>query len=246
MTEKDAKNMQLGVRDVARILNVSEKSIYRWLQRGQIPAYKVNDQYRFNRSELFEWASAQKINIPGEIFPEPDLAADQMPDLADALEAGGIFDRLEGTDKESVLRSVVNVMKLPPDMSRDFLLRILLARESMASTGIGDGIAIPHVRNPIVLSVNHPAICLCFLNQPVEFGAIDGLPVHTLFTLVSPTVKIHLYLLSRLARALRDPTFKELVARRATRDEILAAARSLVTTHDGTSGGEQSGDNPVG
>lgn len=42
--------MQLGVRDVARILNVSEKSIYRWIQQGQIPAYKVNDQYRFNRA----------------------------------------------------------------------------------------------------------------------------------------------------------------------------------------------------
>jgi PTS system nitrogen regulatory IIA component len=220
--------MQLGVRDVARILNVSEKSIYRWIQQGQLPAYKVNEQYRFNRAELLEWANAQKINVSAEMFTEPDAAAELMPDFADTLEAGGIFYRLEGNDKESALRSAVGVMKLPPDMDRELLLRVLLARESMASTGIGEGIAIPHVRNPIVLSVNHPAICLCFLEKPIEFGAIDDLPVHTLFTLVSPTVRIHLYMLSRLAHALRDPGFKDCVARQGSREEILAAARAMI------------------
>lgn len=219
--------MQLGVRDVARILNVSEKSIYRWIQGGQIPAYKVNEQYRFNRAELLEWATARKINVSTEMFVEPDTATELMPSLVDAVEAGGIFYRLEGHNKETALRSVVNIMKLPPDMDRDLLLRVLLARESMASTGIGDGIAIPHVRNPIVLSVNRPAICLCFLEKPIEFDAVDGQPVHTLFTLVSPTVRIHLYLLSRLAHALRTPVFKDAVARQADRETILSAAAEV-------------------
>jgi len=219
--------MQLSVRDVARMLNVSEKSIYRWIQQGQLPAYKVNEQYRFNRAELLEWANAQKINVSTEMFAEPAGGAEVMPDFVDSLEAGGIFYRLEGDNKEAALRSVVDVMKLPPDMDRELLYRVLLARESMASTGVGEGIAIPHVRNPIVLSVNHPAICLCFLEKPIEFDAIDGLPVHTLFTLVSPTVRIHLYMLSRIAHALRDPVFKEVVSRQGSRDEILAAARAM-------------------
>lgn len=225
--------MQLGVRDVARILNVPEKSIYRWIEQGQLPAHKVNDQYRFNRAELLEWANAQQINVAPEMFAELEDDADKMPDLADAIESGGIFYQLPGEDKETVLRSVVNVMNMPPDMDRELLLRVLLARESLASTGIGDGIAIPHVRTPIVLSVNQPAVCLCFLAHPVDFEAIDDLPVHTLFTLVSPTVRIHLYLLSRLASALRDPGFKEVVARRGTREEILAAARALAPSKDG-------------
>lgn len=219
--------MQLGVRDVARILNVSEKSIYRWIQSGQIPAYRVNDQYRFNRAELLEWATARKVNVSAEMFQEQEAGPELLPDLADSIQDGGIFYRLEGRDKESALRSVVNVMKLPPDMDRELLLRVLLARESMASTGVGEGIAIPHVRNPIVLSVNRPAICLCFLEKPVEFDAIDGQPVHTLFTLVSPTVRIHLYLLSRIAQALRTPLFRDVVLRQAAREEILAAARAV-------------------
>lgn len=222
--------MQLGVRDVARILSVSEKSIYRWLQQGQLPAYKVNDQYRFNRAELLEWANERKINVSTEMFVGEESDVELMPELADSLEAGGIFYRLEGATKDEALKSVVNVMKLPQAMDRELLLRVLLARESMASTGIGDGIAIPHVRNPIVLSVNHPAISLCFLEKPVEFGAIDSQPVHTLFTLISPTVRIHLYMLSRLAHALRDPAFKEVVTRQAGREEILAAARAMVVS----------------
>lgn len=217
--------MQLGVRDVARILNVSEKSIYRWIQDGQLPAYKVNDQYRFNRSELLEWANARKINVSAEIFSEPDTSTEIMPSLADGIAAGGIFYRLEGIDKESALKSVVGVMRLPADVDRSFLLQVLLARESMASTGIGDGIAIPHVRNPIVLAVHQPAICLCFLERPVEFGALDGQPVHTLFTLVSPTVRVHLYMLSRLAFALQQAGFREAVRRQAPREEILSALR---------------------
>jgi hypothetical protein len=61
----------------------------------------------------------------------------------------------------------------------------------------------------------------------VDFGALDGQPVRTLFTLISPTVKAHLHLLSRLAFALRDADFKSLVAKEAGRDEILASARRI-------------------
>lgn len=233
--------MQLGVRDVARILNVSEKSIYRWIQHGQLPAYRVNEQYRFNRSELLEWANARKINVSTDIFKEPDTSTEMMPALADAIEAGGIFYRLEGADTESALKSVVGVMRLPADVDREFLLRVLLARESMASTGIGDGIAIPHVRNPIVLSVHQPTICLCFLEKPVEFGALDGHPVHTLFTLISPTVRVHLYLLSRLAFVLQQPAFINVVRQQAPREQILAALRSAEESVAQTRAGKAEG-----
>src|SRR5438034_985186 len=62
-------------------------------------------------------------------------------------------------------------------------------REALQSTGVGDGIAIPHVRNPIVLHVSRPMITLCFLERPIDFGALDGKPVHVLFSLISPTVR---------------------------------------------------------
>ena len=143
------------------------------------------------------------------------------------MQAGGIFYRIGGTDKASVLRAVVETLRLPEEVDQDFLLRVLLAREALESTGIGDGIAIPHVRNPVVLHVSRPMITLCFLEQAVDYGALDGKPVNTVFSLISPTVRAHLRLLSRLSFALQDPGFKAVIARQGSREEIFAEARRV-------------------
>jgi PTS system nitrogen regulatory IIA component len=212
--------MRLTVRDAAGLLSVSEKTIYRWISQGKLPAYKVGEQYRFNRSELLEWATAQRMNVSPDMFAEPDSAEAPQPTLAAALRAGGVYYRVEGADKPSVLRSVVALIPLPDDVDREFLLNVMLARESLGSTGIGDGIAIPHVRNPIVLQVARPMVTLVFLERPIDFAALDGHPVGILFTLVSPTVRTHLHLLSRLAFVLREPQVRDVLNRQASREEI--------------------------
>jgi len=213
--------MEITVRDAAHLLNVSEKSIYRWIKQGKLPAFKINEQYRFNRTELLEWATAEKLNVSPDIFREPGTPSDGMPTIEEALQTGGIYYRIEGSDKESVLRMVVEHMRLPDEVDRDFLLQVLLAREELGSTSIGDGIAIPHVRNPVVLHVPRPSMTLCFLETPIEFGAIDGKPVHALFTLISPTIRGHLHLLSRLSFTLRNDRFVETIRRQAIREDIL-------------------------
>lgn len=219
--------MQLTVRDVSKLFQVSEKTIYRWITQGILPAYRVSDQYRFNRAELLEWATSRRMNVSPEIFAEPESSATPLPGFVEALQAGGIFYRVGGTDKESVLRAVVETLRLPEEVDREFLLRVLLAREALESTGIGDGIAIPHVRNPIVLHVPRPLITLCFLEHAVDFDALDGKPVSIVFSLISPTVRAHLRLLSRLSFALQDPGFKAVVTRQGSRDEVFTAARRV-------------------
>ncbi len=221
--------MRLTVRDTARILNVSEKTIYRWIGQGTIPAYRVNDQYRFNRAELLEWATSKKIQVSAEIFEEPAAEEGPLPGVHEAIAIGGIFYRVGGSDLNSVLRQVVQIIPLPEEVDREFLFQVFLARENLGSTAIGEGIAIPHVRNPIVLHVTRPMISLCFLERAVDFKALDGQPVFVLFTLVSPTVRAHLHLLSRLAFGLRAPGFKAAVLRQGSRDEILAEAARVET-----------------
>jgi PTS system nitrogen regulatory IIA component len=219
--------MQLTVKDVAGLLNISDKTVYRWMDERKLPGYRLSGQYRFNRAELLDWATANRINVSPRIFEEPEGGSGPLPELSDALERGGVFYRLAGRSKPAALRNVVEVLRLPEAVDREFLLEVLLARETLESTAVGEGIAIPHVRNPIVLHVPEPAITLCFLEAAVDFGALDGQPVHSLFTLISPTVKAHLHLLSRLTFALRNPDFKELILRQASRDEILAAAKRI-------------------
>jgi PTS system nitrogen regulatory IIA component len=218
--------MELSVQDSARLLSVSEKTIYRWVKQGKLPAYRVNEQYRFNRAELLEWATSQRVNVSAEIFNEPHSGF-APAGLVDSLRAGGIHYRVGGKDKSEVLRSAVDLMPLPDKVDRQFLLQVLLARESLGSTAIGNGIALPHVRNPVVMHVGRPMVTLCFLEKPIEFGALDGQPVHTLFTMLSPTVRAHLHMLACLSFALQQPAFSEVIVREGSREEIFAACESV-------------------
>jgi len=219
--------MRITVRDAAKLLNVSEKTIYRWVAMGELPAHRVNDQYRFNRAELLEWVTSRKTTrkLNPEIFQESDK--ESLQKLVDTLRRGGIFHKVQGSDKNSVLRNIVSTILLPKEVNRDLLLQILLAREALGSTAIGDGIAIPHPRNPIVLRVPISSVTLCFLESPIDFAALAGQKVHALFTIIAPTVKEHLHLLSRLAFVVRDAAVKTLILRQAPGEEILEAFARL-------------------
>ncbi len=212
--------MHLTVRDAAKLLRTPEKQIYRWIEDGELPCSWVSDQARFNRTELLEWATSRRIPVSVELFRDAD-ESEKLPSLGQALRVGGIHYGVRGANREEVLRSVVGVMKLGDDFDRETLLEVLLAREAAGSTAVGDGIAIPHVRRPVAFNEAVASVDLCFLAQPVEYGAVDGKPIHTLFTIVSPTIHVHLQLLAKLATALHDPGFKAAVLRRAPADEIL-------------------------
>ena len=216
--------MQLTVREVGTFLNASEATVLRWIKQRGLPAQHVGGQYRFNRAELLEWATAQRIKVSLELFDNLEKEAEPVPQLADALQAGGIHHGLRDTNKDSALRALVEVLPLPEGTDREMLLRLFLAREASASTGVGDGIAVPHVRNPIVLNVTRPAITLAYLEKPVDFGSLDGKPVHVLFSLISPTTRSHLQMLARLSFALHDAQFKEAVTRAAPAEEIMRHA----------------------
>jgi len=222
--------MQLTVKDVAGILGVSEKTINRWISSRLMPAYLVNSQYRFSRAQLMEWASVRRMKVPRDIVREPESEDIPLPSLAEALRAGGVFYRLGGSDKDLVLRALVETLPLAEEVDREFLFEVLLAREALASTGVGDDIAVPHVRNQVVQHLRRTTVTLCYLEKPVDFGAIDGKPVRILFSPISPTLRGHLHLLSRLAFTLRDAGFKAILLREGSRDEILAEVRRIEAT----------------
>ena len=214
--------MQLNVREVSKLLKVSEKKVYDWIKRGILRADRVNDQYRLHRSDLLERISSREIDIPAEIFAAPLSPRVPAARLVDALRRGGIFYALQGGDKPTVFRAIVNSLTLPPGSDRESLAQLLMTREALGSTAIGEGIAIPHVRRPILFNTSAPSVSLCFVEKPLDFSAFDGQPVFAIFLLICPTARMHLQLLSRLSFALHDSRFKAALARRAAPEDILA------------------------
>jgi PTS system nitrogen regulatory IIA component len=219
--------MQLTVRDVSKFLNVAEATVVRWVKQRGLPARDVGGQYRFHRAELLEWATANGLKVSVEMFDRLEAEDETPPSLAVALQAGGVFYDLPDSTKERALRALVEVLPLPDGSDREVLLRLFLAREAAATTALGGGIALPHVRNPIVLRVDRPLVTLCFLERAVDFGALDGQPVGVLFSLICPTVRTHLQMLSRLSYALHDAGFKDVVTRRGRPEEIFREARRV-------------------
>jgi PTS system nitrogen regulatory IIA component len=214
--------MQLMIRDLAKALQVNENIVYRWISDEQLPAELINGQYYFNKAQVLEWATMRKIKVPPSFFQSGN--GNGGGNLEQALRAGGIHYDLVGTDKESALRSVALVMPFPNELDRDFIYEVLLSRESLGSTGVGDGVAIPHPRYPMVLPVPHPFITLCFLRQAIPYSAADARAVHTLFALVCPTVHMHLGLVAQLASALSDPEFQQAILKRAPAEQIFQVA----------------------
>ena len=216
--------MELRVRDVARLFNVSEQTVYRWVRKGSLPAHRVHDQYMFNRVELQEWAALHEHRVSPELLA-PNGSAEPLPSLHAAMERGGINYGIPGQRREEVLEAVTKLPGIPASVDRKLLYQLLVAREALASTGVGNGIAIPHPRDPVVVHTEEPLVLLAFLERPVDFHAPDGQPVQVLFVLLSPSVRQHLQVFARLAFALHDETLKKLLRRAAPREAILDRVR---------------------
>jgi PTS system nitrogen regulatory IIA component len=213
--------VQLTLRQAAGYLGVDEGTLRRWINQRGVPAHSVDERLYLNPIELWEWAVEAGVPVSRSLLEQAHRSPDEVPPLAELLREGGIFEDVPGETKSQVLSQVVERLPLPPEQDRRFLLDVLEAREALGSTGIGDGIAIPHVRNPIVLHVDRPFVTLCLLQHAVDFGAVDGKPVDTLFLVVSPTVPMHLRILARLGFVLRDETLRALLRARASATELL-------------------------
>lgn len=131
--------------------------------------------------------------------------------LSQLLAPTSVNLELKSTDRDGVLEELVNhvapIAKQPE--ARQTLLKALHEREQLYSTGVGDGVALPHARNALVGLVDKPVIVFGRSKQGIPFGAIDGAPSKLFFLLVAPTVTDHLAVLARLSRLLRDPKLRQ-------------------------------------
>jgi PTS system nitrogen regulatory IIA component len=219
--------MQLTLREAASYLSVSEATVRRWVSTRGLPAHRANERMYCNAIELWEWALESGVPVSRSLFERARQSAAEVPPLSALLAEGGIHHDVGGSTKEEAFREIVRLLPLPADVDRDFLATVLEAREAMGSTGVGGGVAIPHVRNPILLHVDHPTVSLCLLRHPVEFDAIDGVPVHALFVVVSPDIPTHLRILAQLGFALRDEGIRALLRAAAPAEAIVARVAAM-------------------
>jgi len=214
--------MDLSLRDAAKILNVSESKLSKWIAEEGLPAFMINGRYRFNRVDLLEWATHR--HIPAAALYEPPEARG-TPYHLDSLLEGNIHYDVPGGDKKAVMAAVADRLPLSP-RDKAVAAQALWDHETKGSTVI-DGIAIPHARSPLIFGVDRPIASLCFLKDAVSFEVADAAPVRIVWTLVTPTVRAHLAILARVAAALHDAELRKLLDKAAPAPELLARLKAI-------------------
>ncbi|RMF43756.1 MAG: helix-turn-helix domain-containing protein [Planctomycetota bacterium] len=219
--------MKLMIADVARAFGVTENTIGQWVRQRNLPVHEMNSQYRFDRAELIEWAATNQIPLKFDIFGSGNGGRSGRVSLARAIERGGVATNVTGDSPAEIFRHALEGMVGWTDPQFEEVVELIAARQCMGGTSVGDGIAIPHPRMPVVVPDGEPLLRTCYLAQPWDVGAPDGIPVEVLFILLTPTVHVHLQLLARLASILVDPDFRRLIKSRPDQTRLLAAVRAL-------------------
>lgn len=131
--------------------------------------------------------------------------------LSEIISPTAMVLQLRGQNRDEVLTELVAQIQVIQDRpeARQALLRALEEREQLHSTGIGDGIALPHARNALVGLVDHPLIVFGRHATGINYSSIDGAPARLFFLLLAPNVTLHLSILARLSRILRVPKLRK-------------------------------------
>lgn len=140
--------------------------------------------------------------------------------IQDIVSPEAIVDDLRADSKEGVLRELSEVIaKIVPKLSADSLAAILMERESLGSTGIGDGVAIPHGK---VGGIEHLVAAFGRSRNGVLFQSLDGKPAHLFFLIVAPeySAGMHLKALARISRLLKDERFRRSLLDAEDADEL--------------------------
>src|SRR5213593_1187564 len=147
--------------------------------------------------------------------------------ISDLISAATIELCLRGRQRDDVLDELVG--RIPEIAARpeakQTLLRALQEREQLHSTGIGDGVALPHARNALVGLVEKPVVVFGRHDQGIPYGAIDAQPAQLFFLLVTTTVSQHLGVLARISRLVRDPKLRQNLITADCAEKVLALIR---------------------
>jgi len=213
---------QLTPAEAARLLDVSEATVHRWIRQGLF--HSSAREGTIARSELVRWARAHGMGASLERAPgraaTPDL-------LADAVARGAVASDVAAGTAAEAIEAAVGLVRTLDERARAAILDEVLERERMASTGLGSGVALPHPRRPPSDFVEDAIVAVVYPARPLDWAAVDDQPVHAVFLLLSPSARIHLQLLARVAYVLREPEFGEFLRSRPGHEELVARLRSI-------------------
>lgn len=143
--------------------------------------------------------------------------------LLDLIENGGVYHNVPGDSPAEIFEQVFTNAKIPTGLSVESLCEELVLRENLITTAVGNGIAIPHPRYPLIKVPGENRILVCFLENPIPMKAPDLRQVYVMFILLSESSKTHIDVLSKLAHLFKKESFRNILSKKPCKEELFEA-----------------------
>lgn len=217
--------MILTLKELAEYLRVNERTILRMLKTGQIQGVKIGGQWRFNGRQIDHVFFPETQREHDEDVPLQELVQShiQIP-ISRLLTEERILLDLQATTVEGIIEELT-----PPLLFNNLVFDLndlrekCLAREQIVSTAVGNGLAVPHPRDPITTLRAPVCVIIGRSTKGVDFGAADKKKVHLFFFQCSQSIELHLHLMGRIATLLRDEEFVKICRNAKTPEDIITA-----------------------
>lgn len=222
--------MILTLKELAEYLRVNERTILRMLKTGKIQGAKIGGQWRFNGSQIDKvfFPSTpldDDDDMPMSILTRPHIG---IP-ISRMMNEERIILDIKGVNTEEVIKELTD-----PRFFFGLVLDVhdlqekCMARENVLSTGIGNGIAIPHPRDPVTTLRAPGSVIYGYSKKGVDFKAPDGNPVHFFFLICSQNIELHLHLMGCMARLLKNDEFVKALPKCDSHGDVI----KLVMEHE--------------
>jgi PTS system nitrogen regulatory IIA component len=210
--------------EAARLLRVTEGTLERWVRQGLIRS-RDRHGHDFDRDELARWARDRGMRVDPDSRPR---SGKKEVALVGAIERGAVTVGVEATSAMDAIQVAIESLSQLSPRLRERLLHAVLERERMASTALGQGVAVPHPREPLGDALDQPLISLVLLGAPLDWAAVDGELVHTVALLASPTAGAHLEILSQIGRAVRSAQIVRLLRSHPSKAALIDGLRLAI------------------
>lgn len=225
----------LTLKQLAEHLQLSERTIYRLLGRGQLPGFKVGGSWRFRRSVVDYWLDLRMNRMDSAELREMDQEwRETTLSLSDALAEANALIALTGASRRDIIGELVHAVTFPEPVDVDKVLQRIWEREELASTATEGGVAFLHTARWDGRAIRrHDLLAIGRLPVAVDFGALDGSQTDLILLVLAQDVRQHLLLLAKAVRLCRQPGFLEGVRHATSARDIVglvrATERSLFT-----------------
>ncbi|MCB9560160.1 MAG: PTS sugar transporter subunit IIA, partial [Kofleriaceae bacterium] len=193
----------LSLHDLARYLHLDDKTVYKLVQAGKIPGVLIDKVWRFRRSAVDEWLEQELVPDDADFAELPDGM--KLP-LEDLLPDQAIMPALRATVPLAVIEEMAARAYSNGWLSdKPWFVGAVVERETLASTAMEGGVAFLHTRARDKGKIQRPFLVVGRSWSGIPFGAPDGKPTYLFFMMGLKYDRLHLPILGRLARALRNP-----------------------------------------